>query len=178
VEFRRILDGALWGFREPLCSKMSPHFYQLGIDFVQTTSHQILQKISFVNWDHAFLRTSPSSCVLSRNNRALPEENLPHFSGEILRELFTDLDRWENPQMVRKAFLLWPSWVILMAETEKICFLCIIGARDSSVGIATGYGLDGPGIKPRWGQDFSNTSRPALGPTQPPTQWVPGFSRG
>jgi hypothetical protein len=23
--------------------------------------------------------------------------------------------------------------------------------RDSSVGIATGYGLDGPGIKSRWG---------------------------
>jgi hypothetical protein len=27
--------------------------------------------------------------------------------------------------------------------------------RDSSVSIATGYGLDGPGIKSRRGQDFS-----------------------
>jgi hypothetical protein len=27
--------------------------------------------------------------------------------------------------------------------------------RDSSVGIATGYGLDGPGIKSRWGARFS-----------------------
>ena len=27
--------------------------------------------------------------------------------------------------------------------------------RDSSVGIATGYGLDGPGIEPRWGAKFS-----------------------
>jgi hypothetical protein len=35
----------------------------------------------------------------------------------------------------------------------------------SSVGIATGYGLDGPGIESRWGQDFSHMSRPALGPT-------------
>jgi hypothetical protein len=26
--------------------------------------------------------------------------------------------------------------------------------RDSSVGIATGYGLDGPGIEPRWGARF------------------------
>ena len=50
--------------------------------------------------------------------------------------------------------------------------------RDSSVGIATRYGLDGPGIESRWGRDFPHPSRPALGPTQPPVQWVPGLSRG
>jgi hypothetical protein len=69
-----------------------------------------------------------------------------------------------------------PRWA---AEPEKI----IInnnnnnGWPGSSVGIATGYGLDGPGIESRWGRDFSHTSRPVLRPTKPPVQWVPALSR-
>jgi hypothetical protein len=48
--------------------------------------------------------------------------------------------------------------------------------RDSTVGIATRYGLDGPGIESRWGRDLPHPSGPALGPTQPPIQRVPGLS--
>jgi hypothetical protein len=33
--------------------------------------------------------------------------------------------------------------------------LTTLGGRDSSVGIATCYGLDGPGIESRWGTRFS-----------------------
>jgi hypothetical protein len=43
---------------------------------------------------------------------------------------------------------------------------------------ATAHGLDGPGIEARWRRDFPHLSRPDLGPTQPPVQWVLGLSRG
>jgi hypothetical protein len=46
------------------------------------------------------------------------------------------------------------------------------------VSIATAYRLEGPGIEPRWGQDFLHLSRLALRPIQTPVQWVPVFPGG
>ena len=48
---------------------------------------------------------------------------------------------------------------------------------DSSVGIATDYGMGGPGSNPGRAE-ILRPSRPALGPTQPPVQWVSVLSRG
>ena len=56
--------------------------------------------------------------------------------------------------------------------------MCVYKGRDHAVGKATRYGLDGPGIESRWGGDFPHSSRLAMGPTQPPIQWVPGLSPG
>jgi len=49
---------------------------------------------------------------------------------------------------------------------------------DSGVSVMTHYILDGAGIESRYNPDFPYLSRPALDPTQPPTHWVLGFSRG
>ena len=58
-----------------------------------------------------------------------------------------------------------------------VCFS--IKAGPASVdGIATGYGMSGPGIESQWGRYFPRLSRPALGSSQPPVRWVPGLLEG
>jgi len=47
--------------------------------------------------------------------------------------------------------------------------------RDSSVGIATEYGLNGRVMEPRGGRDSPHLSLPALVPTKPHVHCAPGL---
>jgi hypothetical protein len=68
-----------------------------------------------------------------------------------------------------------------LSADEKVILKLVYkmsGGSRSVVSIATACGLDGPGIESRRGRDFPHLFRPALRPTQPPVQLVPGLSRG
>jgi len=55
--------------------------------------------------------------------------------------------------------------------------VCVCVCRVAQSVERLSYGLDGPGSNPVGDEDFRQ-SRPALGLTQPPVQWVPVLSRG
>ena len=94
------------------------------------------------------------------------------FEGEVILCMVTVDSPWWQWYLngSRLSFLCQCRNIILL-----IIIIIVNNINYSLVGIATGYGLDGPGIESRWGRDFPHLSRPALGPTQPP---VPVLSQG
>jgi len=69
------------------------------------------------------------------------------------------------------------SMYVCMCVYVCVCVCVCIDRPGSSVGIATDYGLDGPGSN-SGGDEIFRPSRPVLGPTQPPVvQRVSGLSR-
>ena len=83
-------------------------------------------------------------------------------------DYFMLLPPGNSPIAVNKLLLLLLLLLLFLTASKKPLPYITTRRRNSSDGIATCYGLDGPGIESRWGRDSPHPSRPALGPTQSP----------
>jgi hypothetical protein len=86
-----------------------------------------------------------------------------HYSPFVLA------DRIEQMHKLDILILGCTKYSIIGFYNVNICIMC--RSRDSSVGIATVYGLDEGGV----GVRVTVGARPALWFTQPFIQWVPGL---
>ena len=112
------------------------------------------------------------SCWQLNTLRVFLNTNTKYSHDKIYNYFFKSLSRFFNLYIEKSCFIR------IQNGRKNLTFQYILGSRDSSVGIATRYGLEGPGIESRWRRNFPHHSRPATRPTQPPVQWVKGLSRG
>jgi hypothetical protein len=70
------------------------------------------------------------------------------------------------------------TFAFIKVLTNSHLYFVNICGPGSSVGIATELRAGRSGDRIPVGGEIFRPSRPVLGPTQPPVQWVPGFSPG
>jgi hypothetical protein len=88
------------------------------------------------------------------------------FLGNLRSSSFRSTDSWsENSRFFWNTGTFLPDYKVSLG-------------RDSAVGIATRYRINGLGIESRWGRIFLGSSRPALGLIQPPIHWYWVFLGG
>jgi hypothetical protein len=125
----------------------------------------------FINFDRwvLFLRKSADKIEVSLK----PDKNIGYLTRTAM--LFFSISLTEfSCGTIQKL----PFEVNIAIELKNISTPNNSGSRHSSVGIATRCGLDSPGSNPSGGRGFPHPSRPALGPVQPPIQWVPTLFPG
>jgi hypothetical protein len=107
--------------------------------------------------------------------------NQRNWISEFSEYVYLKTFIWNFNKTGGTVFRMWGEVGLCHYVGYRICCFIVspnTSGSDSVVSIATGNGLDGPGMKSQCGRNFPHLSRPALVPTRPLLQWVPALSRG
>jgi hypothetical protein len=102
----------------------------------------------------------------------MPFSNAPVVCHQVGKLVFFGLLIWQVLWIVEASTV--SMEILIQKAWYNEFYLMVLRSWDSSVSIATGYGLDGWDSILSIGKNllFSTESRQTLGTTQPPIQWV------
>jgi hypothetical protein len=133
-------------------------------------------------WVQDLRKNGPINSSFNGNTTHKPQHHVNHILRDIMQTSICYSQNQPSTEIKRRFIVqqneLWIDFSSIQPVKVISCLTRMQSGLGSVVGIATAYGLDGPRIESRWRRDFPHLSRPALRPTQPPVQWVPGLSRG
>jgi hypothetical protein len=109
-------------------------------------------------WNRKWELTSYSKYTC--NEETVKARSRGHLGKPVRYSVFV-ITVWKYPGPNANKQYVWTVW-------GRVCW----------VGIATRCGVNGRGIESRGGRDFPHPSRPTLGLTLHPVQWVPSHSWG
>jgi len=134
-----------------------------------------------INWSNFHRTISKLLAAATTNSKYLPPQknagSYLHLRSRRAKSNFI-ISRINTYLFHRKRVLMVKTKCCPSTTIQTYSSTPHIVGRDSSDVTATRYGLNGPGIESRWRRDFPQLSRPVLGSTQPPIQYLPGKSRG
>ena len=144
--------------------------------FLQTTSLFMLNHLPCINFSLQYFVSLHSSKICFASSFSKHNGHLP-LSAFLLTPFSCHIPAISHA-IPLLSFLEQHSVYNFLPQKSSLLYIVLMSFSPEISLYSDSLRPDGPGTEFRWGRDFPHPSRPALGSTQPPVQWVPGLCPG